>query len=337
MRAIRCLREWFAGRAFAAACRAGGAILLAGGLPASALAGEAYPNRPIKIVSAVGPGGGPDLVARVLAEQLSILLKQPVLVENKAGANGNIAMEYVWRAAPDGYTLLVAPDATIAGSRHLYKKLPFNPQELVPLASLVSNSMVLTVNPRVPVGNVTELVEYAKTANPSLTYASGGLGSQHHITMERLIARSGLKILHVPYKSGAPATFAAVAGEVDAVFGGSSNSQQIKAGKLKALGVTTLTRSALYPEVPAIAEAYPGFEMRQWYGLFAPPNLPAELARQINEASNEVLRNPAVIEKLHNIGGNQAWAQSREQFVDFVKSEDERYGADIKSMNLSLD
>ncbi len=296
-----------------------------------------YPSRPVKIVSAVGPGGGPDLVARVLAEQLSILFKQPVLVENKPGANGNIAMEYVWRAEPDGYTLLVAPDATAVGSRHLYKKLPFNPQELMPVASLVSNSMVLTVNPRVPANNVKELVEYAKTAKPSLTYASGGLGSQHHITMERLIARSGLKILHVPYKSGAPATFAAVAGEVDAVFGGSSNSQQIKAGKLKALGVTTLTRSALYPEVPAIAETYPGFEMRQWYGLFAPPNMPAELLLRLNEASNEALRNPGVIEKLNHIGGNQAWAQSREQFVEFVKAEDERYGADIKAMNITLD
>ncbi len=298
---------------------------------------SSYPSRPIKIVSAVGPGGGPDLVARVLAEQLSLLLKQPVLVENKPGANGNIAMEYVWRAEPDGYTLLVAPDATAVGSRHLYKKLPFNPQELMPVASLVSNSMVLTVNPRVPANNVKELVEYAKTAQPSLTYASGGLGSQHHITMERLIARSGLKILHVPYKSGAPATFAAVAGEVDAVFGGSSNSQQIKAGKLKPLGVTTLTRSSLYPEVPAIAETYPGFEMRQWYGLFAPPNMPAELLQRLNEASNEALRNPAVIDKLNNIGGNQAWAQTREQFIEFVKAEDERYGADIKAMNLTLD
>src|SRR5215831_9589147 len=189
-----------------------------------------YPSRAIHLLVPFPPGGGPDLVGRILAPKLSESLGQPVVVENRVGGNGNIAGEAVAKSPADGYTLLVGNDSLFVTNVHLYKQMPFDPlKDLEPVASLVSNGFFLAVNPSVPVHTLPEFVEYARKANPPIEYASGGNGSQHHLTMERLKARANFKAVHVPYKGGAPATTATVAGEVQAMMSGTSTAAQIKA------------------------------------------------------------------------------------------------------------
>src|SRR5882672_4476616 len=242
---------------------------------------QQFPSKPVRLLVAFPPGGGPDLVARLLAAKLTETLGRQFIVENRVGANGNLAGDLTVKATPDGHTLLVGQDSLLTINPHLYDKMPFDPlRDLVPVASLVSNGFVLAVNPSLPATTLPEFVEYVRRASPPLQYASGGNGSQHHLTMERLKARAGFRMVHVPYKGGAPATTATVAGEVQAMMSGTSTAPQIRAGRLRALAVTSLRRSTVLPEVPTIADFYPGFEMTQWYGLFAPAGTPeAVLAR----------------------------------------------------------
>ena len=198
-----------------------------------------YPSRPIRLLVPFPPGGGPDIVGRILAPRLSDALGQPVVVENRVGGNGNIAGEAVAKSPSDGYTLLLGNDSLFVINAHLYKQMPFDPlKDLAPVASLVSNGFFMAVNPSVPAQSFPEFIEYARRANPPLQYASGGNGSQHHLTMERLKARAGINMVHVPYKGGAPATTATVAGEVAVMMSGTSTAPQIKAGRLRALAFT---------------------------------------------------------------------------------------------------
>src|ERR1043166_6827808 len=235
----------------------------------AALAWAQFPSRPVTIIVPIPPGGAPDIAARVLADKLGQTLRppavgenlgQPVVVENRVGANGNIANEMVAKSAPDGYTLGLLADSQIAINPHLYKKMPIDTlKDLVPGTPVAVRQFVLTVNPSLPVKTFPEFIEYAKKADPPLAYASGGNGSQHHLTMEMLKQRTGIKLLHVPYKGGAPAAAATVAGETAAVWSGSSNAAQIKAGRLRPLAVSGAHRSPLYPDLPTISEFYPGF------------------------------------------------------------------------------
>ena len=195
-----------------------------------------FPSRAIHILVTIPPGGAPDIVARVVGEKISHTLGQPVVIDNKPAANGNAAAAEVARAAPDGHTLLLAADSLITINPHVYSKMPVDTlKDLTPISSLVSNQFVLSINPALPPKTFPEFIEYAKKANPPLTYASGGNGSQHHLTMEMLKARTGIDMLHVPYRGGAPATTATVAGETAAMWAGSSNAAQIKSGRLRAL------------------------------------------------------------------------------------------------------
>ena len=234
-----------------------------------------YPSRPIHLLVPFPPGGGPDLVGRILAPKLAEALGQAVVVENRIGSNGNIAGEAVAKSPADGYTLLVGNDSLFVINAHVYKQMPFDPlKDLAPVASLVSNGFFLAVNPAVPAKTFPEFIEYARKADPPIQYASGGNGSQHHLTMERLKARAGFKAVHVPYKGGAPATTATVAGEVPVMMSGTSTAPQIRSGRLRALAFTGPQRSRALPDVPTVAEFYPDFVMVQWYGLFAPAGTP---------------------------------------------------------------
>ncbi len=212
-----------------------------------------YPSRPIKLIVPIPPGGAPDISARVIGQRLSELVGQPVVVENRPGSNGNIAMDLVAKSTPDGYTLGLLADSMIAVNPHLYKEMQTDPlKDLAPVASVVSNQWVLSVNPSVPVKNFREFVEYARQARPPLAYASGGNGSIHQLAMEMLKQRASIDLIHVPYKGGAPAATATVAGEVAAMFSGTSSAPQIKAGRLRALAVTGSQRSALFPDLPRL-------------------------------------------------------------------------------------
>jgi tripartite-type tricarboxylate transporter receptor subunit TctC len=234
-----------------------------------------YLSRPIRLFVGFPPGGGPDIVARIIAPKLSDALGQPLVVETRVGGTGTLAGEAAAKSPPDGHTLLLGHDGLFVINPHLYKRMPIDPfKDLVPVTSLVSNGFFLAINPSVPAKDFTEFIEYARRANPPLQYGSGGNGSQHHLTMERLKARAGINMIHVPYKGGAPATTAAVAGEVSAMMSGTSTAGQIRAGRLRAIAYTGSQRSRVLPDVPTIAEFYPDFVMVQWYGLFAPAGTP---------------------------------------------------------------
>ncbi len=221
-----------------------------------------YPSRPIRLLVGFPPGGGPDIVARLLAPKLAEALGQPVVVETRVGGTGTIAGEAVAKSPADGHTLLVGHDGLFVINPHLYKEMPIDPlKDLAPVASLVSNGFFLAINPSVPAQTFSEFIEYARRADPPIQYGSGGNGSQHHLTMERLKARAGINMVHVPYKGGAPATTATVAGEVAAMMSGTSTAGQIRAGRLRAIAFTGPQRSRVLPGVPAIAEFYPDFVM----------------------------------------------------------------------------
>ncbi|HEX7890636.1 MAG TPA: tripartite tricarboxylate transporter substrate binding protein [Ramlibacter sp.] len=313
-----------------------GAVVL--GTAVAASAQQAYPARAIKVVVPVNPGGAPDVAARVVGQALSEALQQPVVVDNKPGSNGNIAGELVARSAPDGYTLLLAPDSSIVVNPHLYPKMPFDSlKDLVPVTSVAANQFVLTVNAHLPAQTFKEFVEYAKKANPPLYYASGGNGSQHHLSMELLKQRAGLNLVHVPYRSGAAATTATIAGEVAAMFAGSSNAGQIKSGRLRAIAVTSPEPAPEYPGVPAIAETYPGFEVKIWLGLFAPAGTPPEVVERLRTEVQKILRTPNARQHLANAGGMEAFIHTPREFDELIQRDYRKYGKLVTDLKLKID
>jgi tripartite-type tricarboxylate transporter receptor subunit TctC len=283
-------------------------------------------------------GRGPDIAARVLADKLGQTLGQPVVVENRVGANGNIANEMVAKSAPDGYTLGLLADSQIAINPHLYKKMPIDTlKDLVPVTPVAVNQFVLTVNPSLPVKTFPEFIEYAKKADPPLAYASGGNGSQHHLTMEMLKQRTGIKLLHVPYKGGAPAAAATVAGETAAVWSGSSNAAQIKAGRLRPLAVSGAHRSPLYPDLPTISEFYPGFENSIWLGLFGPAGIPEATLAKLRAELKRVLESPDVKQKMNAAGGLDPYFARPEEFAALIQRDYEKYAKVVKDIGLKVD
>ena len=297
-----------------------------------------YPSRPIRLLVPIPPGGGPDIVARLIAPKLGDALGQPVVVENRVGGNGNLAGELVAKSPADGHTLLLGMDSLMVINPHLYASMPFDPlRDLAPVASLVSNGFFLAVNPSVPAHNFTEFIEYARRADPPLHYGSGGNGSQHHLTMERLKARAGINMVHVPYKGGAPATTATVAGEVAVMMSGTSTAPQIKAGRLRALAFTGPQRSRILPDVPTIAEFYPDFVMIQWYGLFAPAGTPEGVLVRLRAEVNKTLVRPDVREKLSNSGGVEPWITTPEEFAAEIRSEYAKYAKLVKDVGAKVD
>ena len=311
-------------------------FILGAAICAAALA--QYPSRPTRIVVTIPPGGAPDVVARVVGAKLAEGLGQPVVIENRPGANGNTAAAEVSRAAPDGYTLLLGADSLIAINPHMYKSMPIDTlRDLTPVACLVTNQFVLSVNPSLPVRSFQEFVEYARKANPPLNFASGGNGSQHQITMEMLKARAGINLVHVPYRGGAPATTATMAGEVAAMFAGTSTAPQIKAGRLRALAVAGPRRLPSFPDLPAINEFYPGFENSIWLGLFGPPGMPEDVLARLRAELKRVLELPEIRDKLGASGGLEPHFLSPEEFSALIKRDFERYGKLIKETGIKAD
>jgi tripartite-type tricarboxylate transporter receptor subunit TctC len=312
-------------------------VLLAAVLAAGAALAQ-YPSRPVRIVVTIPPGGAPDIAARVVGHKLAEGLGQPVVVENRPGANGNTAAGEVARAAPDGYTLILAADSLIAINPHLYASMPLDTlKDLTPVASLVANQFVLSVNPSLPVKTLQEFVEYARKASPPLHYASGGNGSQHQLTMEMLKVRAGINLVHVPYRGGSPATAATMSGEVAAMFAGTSTAPQIKAGRLRALATSGRRRSSAFPELPAIAESYPGFENSIWLGLFGPAGLPDEVLLKLRSETAKALQAAEVRSRLHDAGGLEPLVTAPEEFAALIRRDHERYGRLIRQLGIKAD
>ena len=300
---------------------------------------QSYPSRPIKLLVPIPPGGAPDIVARVLGQALSEAMGQPVVVENRVGSNGNIASEVTAKAAPDGYTLLLCADSQIVINPHLYKnRMPLDTlKDLTPVATIASNQFALAVNPALPVKTFEEFIAYAKKASPPLAYASGGNGSQHHLSMEMLKARAGIELLHVPYKGGTPAATATVAGETMAVFSGTSNAAQIKSGRLRALAVTGAHRSDTFPELPTIGQFYPGYEVTIWLALYGPPGMPEPVLAKLRAEINKLLAKSEIKQRLQGAGGLEPYISTPGEFSAMMRRDYDKYGKVVKEVGATID
>ena len=297
-----------------------------------------YPSRPIRLFVPNPPGGATDTLARVFAPRLGEALGQPVIVENRPGSNGNLAMEATARAAPDGHTLLLCADAQIVIGPHLYAKMPLDTlKDLDPVATLVNTQMVLSVSPALPVRSLQEFVDYARRTNPPLAYASIGNGSQHHLVMEMLKARAGIDLLHVPFKGGGPATVAILAGEVNVMFGGNSVAGHIKSGKLRALAVAGKKRSAAYPDLPRLSEFYPDVEVTPWLALFAPAATPSAILLKLKGETNRLLADQDLVAKIRNVGGLEPYVTTPEEFAAQLRAEHAKYGQIVKAVGAKVD
>ena len=305
---------------------------------AAGAAAAQFPTRALTIIVPIPPGGAPDIAARLIGERLGQALGQAVVIENRPGANGNIANELVAKAAPDGHTMGLLADSMIAINPHLYRRMPIDTlRDLVPVHTVAVNQFVLAVNAQLPVKTFQEFIELAKKSSPPLAYASGGNGSQHHLTMEMLKQRAGINLLHVPYKGGAPAATATVAGETAAMWAGSSNAPQIKAGRLRALAVSGAKRSAQYPELPTIGEFYPGFENSIWLGLFGPAGIPDPILNKLRGEIRRVLETPEIRQKMNAAGGLDPYVTSADEFQALIRRDHAKYATVVKDVGIKLD
>jgi len=282
------------------------AIALSAGLPARAAA--EWPNRAVKLIVPFPPGGSTDILGRAIAQKLQEALGQPFVVENKPGAGGSIGATEVARAAPDGYTLLMGHIGTLAINPSLYKQLPYDPlTSFAPVALVARVPNVLVVNPAVPARNVQELIALAKAKPGSLRYASGGNGSAAHIAMEYFKLRTNTNIEHIPYRGTSPAVTDVIGGQVEMIMTGvPAVMQQVKAGRLRALGVSSRNAVASMPDVPTIAAALPDFEAIQWYGIVAPARTPAAIVGILNAEINRALSSPELKTRLDAEGADAA-------------------------------
>jgi tripartite-type tricarboxylate transporter receptor subunit TctC len=298
---------------------------------------QTYPTRPVRLIVGFAAGGGADIVARVIAQQLSAQLGQQFVVENRTGAASNIAAETVVNAPPDGYTLILAATANAINAT-LYDKLTFEfARDIVPVASCVRVPNVLDLNPSVPVRSVSEFIAYAKANPEKLSMGSGGTGTTPHMSGELFMMMTGVKLLHVPYRGEAMALADLLGDHVQLVFGTMPGSiELIRSGKLHGLAVTTRERSEVMPELPTIAEAVPGYESSTWFGIGAPRNTPAEIIDKLNKAVNAVLTQQNIRARLYELGGSIN-AGSSTDFGKLIADETKKWAKVIKFAGIKPD
>ena len=295
---------------------------------------ETYPARPVHIVVGFAPGGAPDILARVTGQWLSERLGQPFVIENRPGAGSNVGTEAVVRARADGYTLLLASPPNAINAT-LYAELNYNfIRDIVPIASLVSLPSLVIINPKVPAKTIPELIAYAKANPRKLNMASPGVGTEPHLTGELFKMMAGVDMVHVPYRGAAPALIDLIAGEAQIIFIGPSVTMgDIKAGKLRALAVTTATRWEGLPDIPTVAEFLPGFESSAWFGVGAPRNTPAEIVGKLNNEINAGLADPKIKSRLTDLGTAPMPMKSTD-FGKFIAYQTEKWGKVIRSANI---
>jgi tripartite-type tricarboxylate transporter receptor subunit TctC len=295
--------------------------------PATADAQD-FPSKPVRIIVPYAPGGGTDAVARIVGERLSTQLGQPVVIDNRAGAGGVVGTELAARAAPDGYTLVLGSTATHAVNPSLYAKAGYDPiADFVAVTPLATTPALLVVNAGLPVATVQELLAYvgSKAANAKPTFASAGAGSIQHMAGELFKTMTKADILHVPYKGAGPAMTDLLAGHVSMAFDTMPSAlPQVRAGRIRALGISSATRHKALPDVPAIAESVPGFELVTWYGLFAPRGTPAAVVERLNAEARKALESAEVQEKFRTAGLDTSWSTP----ADFAR----RLEADVPKM-----
>jgi tripartite-type tricarboxylate transporter receptor subunit TctC len=294
-----------------------------------------FPSKPIRIIVPLPPGGSNDVLARLLAQKMSESFGQPVVVENKPGAAGNIATEYIAKSPADGYTLGIAPNQTVAVNPVLYPKLPYDViKDLEGISMLGRVPMVLVVSSKVTAKSVAELITQVKTAPDKFTYASAGSGSPQHMAAEVFKSMTGTRLTQIPYKGSAPALIDVLGGSVDVMFCPINSAlPHIRSGKLRALGTTGSTRLALLNGVPTIAETVPGFESDIWIGMVTPAKTPAAVIAKLNTELRRVLALPDVKEKLAD-QGIEAESSTAAYFTKLIASDQKRWAAVIKAADI---
>jgi tripartite-type tricarboxylate transporter receptor subunit TctC len=309
-------------------------VALATLLSIASAAAQVYPSRPIKIVVPVPPGATADTLPRIIADKLTLKWSQPVIIENRPGAAQNLGAEVVAKAEPDGYTLLATPQGPLVISQHFYPKLGFDPDAFVPVTIMGTLSSTLVVNPKVPASTLQELIAFAKANPEKLSYASPGTGSPPHLAAAMLATAAGIRVVHVPYKGLAPAMTDLLAGHVDMMFDNLGNTlSHIKDGRLRVLAISTEQRIPEFPDLPAVAEMYPGVVYTSWFAIVAPPKTPPETASKLSSAIAEVLRMPDVVKRLQAMSTTPG-GQSPAQTAVFFAEESARWRKVIASADI---
>jgi tripartite-type tricarboxylate transporter receptor subunit TctC len=295
-----------------------------------------YPNKPINFIVPYGAGGGADSRSRQIAQKMSVILKQPIIVDNKPGAGGNIGTEYIARAAPDGYTIGMGNFAPLAVNKTLFGNLRYDPEtDLTPIVLIEKGPLVLVVNPTSPYKTVQDIVAAAKAKPGELTFSSGGIGGSHQLSAEIFEQNAGIDMIHVPYKSGSAGLTDLMAGNVTMMFDQMYSAMpSIKADKLRPIAITSKKRSPLLPNVPTFAEVgYPKVEVLNWQGLVAPKGTPKAIIDKLNAAANEALKDPQLRELMLS-QGNEIGGGTPADFAALVKSESQKWSAVVKLANI---
>ncbi len=306
-------------------------------LACSAALAQAFPSKPLRIVVPFVPGGGVDMLARLVSPRMGELLGQPMLVDNRGGAGGNIGADVVAKAPPDGYTILLNSNGH-ALSPAIYRKLPFDTEkDFAAISQLVATTLVLVSNPKLPAATVKELITLARSKQGGLNYGSTGVGNPLHLTMELLKLSAGIEMLSVPYKGDAPLNTALMSGEIDVAFTPlSSTLQFIAGGRLRALAVAGAKRSTALPDVPTVAEgALPGFESSSWQGLFAPAKTPRDIVAAIQRAALRALEAPEMRDRIQSMA-QEVVASTPDEFEAKVKSDIAKFTRIVKEARIPL-
>ena len=312
------------------------ALSLVGIYTSTAVAQNNYPNKPINFIVPYGAGGSADSRGRQLAQKLSLLLKQPIVIDNKPGAGGNIGTEFIARAAPDGYTIGMGNFAPMAVNKTLFGNLRYDPEvDLSPVMLIEKGPLVLVVNPNSPYKTIGDIVAAAKAKPDTLTFSSGGIGGSHQLSAELFELNAGITMIHVPYKSGSAALTDLMAGNVDIMFDQMYSAvPNIKGDKLRPIAITSKKRSPLLPNVPSFAElGYPKVEVLNWQGLIVPKGTPKAIIDKLNAAANEALKDPGIREIMLS-QGNEIGGGSPAEFAALIKSESAKWSAVVKAANI---
>ncbi len=310
-------------------------LSLACTLFAAPAAAQDYPSKPINIIVPLSAGGGTDLLARVIAAKLRDKFGQPVTVENRPGAAGNIGADAVFKAPPDGHTLMFTQPAPLVVNKALYGKLTYEPEQFVPIALVSLQDIMLAVNPNVPATNLQELIAYAKANPGKLNFGSSGAGSAPHLAAELFSSMAGVKMVHVPYKGAAGSMTATLGGQVDLTFFAFSTAlKNAQAGKLRAIAVGGTKRNSQAPEVPSISEVIPGYSATSWTALVAPPGTPAPVAQKLAQAMSEIVKMPDVHKRMID-AGDSTFDSTPAQVAAFLREETQRWGTLIKTVGIT--
>ncbi len=314
--------------------------LLTACLIAASTAGYAqdYPRKTIRLIVASSPGGGTDITARIIAPKLSEFLGRQVVVENRAGATTTIGGEFVARSAPDGYTLLMCV-SSLAILPYILPRVPFDAvKDFAPVSQVVVLPNIMVLHPSLPVRSVKELIAFARTRPGQLNFAAGSPGSNPHLAMELFLSMTGLKMVHVPYKGLGPAVAAVVAGEVPMVMAPVPSAlPHVRNGRVRAIGVTSVKRATVAPDIPTLAEAgVPGYEVVQWYGILAPANTPRDIIAKLHATTVRVVQDPATRQRLIS-DGSEPVGNTPEEFSAVIRADLKKWGKVVKDAGIKLD